>query len=262
MVTVKRSRIDRISFAAGFALIFGVAAALLVIGTPVALFERAVMATGIPQLLAIASPPLGLKARILAIIVSFLAVAAGSWLVFRPFERWLERGRRRRTPWSDGGYARADSAVSSVDQRRKPIFAPDELGAPLMSDEALTTVPPPLDLPPELAAPITEDELMLTNAEAPFALAPEPAPEPALMPAPEPFVPTTPRDGETSIHALIRRLEAGLARRGNPDPDPGSASSAPPSATLSSQDKAASARRRRDDEAGDAFSQLRRLAHR
>lgn len=215
MVTITR-RVARLSLAPVAAAMFGVAAAILVAAVPVSMFESAVMATGLPQALSIAEPPLGLKARILAVILAFLGVAALSWVAIAPFERWLDRDRRRRTPWADDGYAYADDdALVPVDAARKPILATDELGAPLMSDAALATVAPLAD-DPELAAPIVEDELLLvaeTDAETPAPL--------------DPWTPTTPADGETSIHALIRRLEAGLARRGGGDPDPDSPVPAP-----------------------------------
>ncbi len=211
MVMIKR-RVSRLSLAPVTAVMFGVAAAILVAAVPIAMFESAVMATGLPQALSIAQPPLGLTARILSVVLAFFGVAAVSWAVIAPLERWLDRERRRRTPWADDGYA-DDSVVAPVDAARKPILATDELGAPLMSEAALATVPP-VAADPELEAPIVEDELLLV------ADTDEPA-------APEPWTPTTPADGETSIHALIRRLEAGLARRGDIDPDPDAPAAAP-----------------------------------
>lgn len=219
MVTLKR-RVDRIPFASVVAIMFGVAAAILVAAVPVGMFESAVMATGLPQALSIASPPLGLKARIVAVVLAFLVVTLVSWLILKPVERWLDRDRRRRTPWADAGYAESGPATarSRVEAARKPIFAPDELGAPLMSEEALAGFEPvspratqaelpPLAPEPELYVPIAAEELTAPHAAGPTSDL-------------EPWTPTTPAAGETSIHALIRRLEAGLAKRGGgPDPD-------------------------------------------
>ncbi len=251
MVTLKR-RIDRLPFAPIAAIMFGAAAAALVAEAPVALLERGVIAIGLPQFLAIAEPPLGLKARLLAIALVFLAVTGLLWLVLRPFERWLERDRRRRTPWADGGYAVSNAAPAPVDMRRKPIFAPDELGAPLMSDAALASVAPPLDPVPELEAPIAEAELAETEG--------------APLPVASPWTPTTSPDGETSIHALIRRLESGLARRGGgsePDPDsgPGPGIAAPLALAREWIVRDAAADTGADG-AGSPLSQLRRLAFR
>ncbi len=264
MMVIRNRRLARIPFAPVAALMFGAAAAIIVAAAPVPVFERGVMATGIPQLLQIATPPLGMKARILGIALAFFTVAAILWVVIRPIERWLERDRKRRAPWTDGGYAKANDAASQVDAPRRPIFAPDELGAPLMSDEALNSVLPPLELSPDLEAPITEEELMpipVRAAEIVPEIAEVAAPEP-VAPVAEPWVPTTSPTGETSIHALIRRLEEGLARRGGTDPDPGSSVSAPPASEWLNKFAETAPRQRSDDDLGSAFSQLRRLAFR
>lgn len=256
MVTITR-RVARMNFAPFAAVVFGAAAAILVAAVPVSMFESAVMATGLPQALSIAQPPLGLKARILAIALVFAAVAAFSWLVIAPVERWLDRDRRRRTPWADEGYAGFDESNAPVDAMRRPILATDELGAPLMSDAALETVPPLPDFAvveadPLLEAPIEDEELRLSSDQ-----------ETQLVP--EPWTPTTPADGETSIHALIRRLEAGLARRGDSDPDP----DMPDAAPLALEDDwivdEAPARQPRssdDDDFGPALATLKRFAWR
>jgi len=256
MVTITR-RVAHMNFAPFAAVMFGAAAAILVAAVPVSMFEDAVMATGLPQTLSIAQPPLGLKARILAIALMFVAVASLSWLVIAPVERWLDRDRRRRTPWADEGYAGTDANAAPVDAIRRPILATDELGAPLMSDAALETVPPlpefaVVEPDPMLEAPIDEEELVQS-------------PEVETPAAPEPWMPTTPADGETSIHALIRRLEAGLARRGDNDPDP----DMPDAAPLALEDEwivgEAPARQPRSSDDGDfgpALATLKRFAWR
>lgn len=254
MVTITR-RVARMNFAPFAAVIFGLAAAILVAAVPVSMFENAVMATGLAQTLSIAEPPLGLKARILAIIVVFALVAALSWLVITPVERWLDRDRRRRTPWADEGYSgEVDAPVDAV---RRPILATDELGAPLMSDGALVTTPPVvadfpvLEAEPLLATPIDERELVLGDEFATSA-------------SPEPWTPTTSADGETSIHALIRRLEAGLARRGDSDPDPDMPDAAP--LALADEwivdEEPDRSRRQADDDFGPALATLKRFAWR
>jgi hypothetical protein len=271
MVTITR-RVVRMPLAPVAAVMFGVAAAILVAAVPISMFESAVMSTGLPQALSIAEPPLGLKARILAIVVVSLGMAALSWLVITPIERWADRDRRRRRPWADDGYARADADSAPVDRARKPIFAPEELGAPLMSDAALASaaaveaeVYPVADTPEaapeplfveadsELEAPIAEEELLLV----------EPAAAPVA--APEPWTPTTVVDGETSIHALIRRLEAGLAKRGGTDPDPGTPAAAAPLSLADEWivgDPPKVTTRRDDDETAAALATLKRFAWR
>jgi hypothetical protein len=197
MVRLSR-RAARIPFAPVVGLMFGGAAAILVAAMPVRLFERAIVTTGLPAWLSIAAPPLGFTARVLGIVAAFMIVALCAWLVATPLSRWLERDRRRRTPWRDDGYAGADGILPAVDVRRRPIFAPDELGAPLMSDQA-----------------IAGDDMSLPASPPPLL------PDDALLPAAD----EPPVIAQTSIRALIGRLESGLAKRGlNPDrPPPGAA---------------------------------------
>jgi hypothetical protein len=264
MVTIKR-RVARLAVAPVAAALFGCAAAILVAAVPVSMFENAVMATGLPQALSIAEPPLGFKARLLAIILSFLVVFLVSWIAITPFERWLDRDRKRRTPWADDGYARADSIAghAPVEMARKPIFAPEELGAPLMSDAALSNgaapepeavLAEPVLVEPdfELEAPIADEELLLVEQAEPVV-------------APEPWTPTTAADGETSIHALIRRLEAGLARRGGTDPDPGAPVAGAPLSLVDEWivgDSPDVRTRHDDDETSAALATLKRFAWR
>lgn len=245
MVTVRR-RVDRIPFAPVVALMFGLGVAVLVAAAPGALFERAVTATGVPQLVSFARPPLGVTARLIAVVLAFVVVSGLFWLALLPVERWLDRDRRRRTPWRDEGYASIDLADGDpVAARRAPIFAPRELGAPLMSDEALATASG-LEPDPLLDAPVTDAELAVRPTSDP-----------------EPWVPTTSPDGETSIHALIRRLEEGLARRGGGrDPDPGAMAAPPLDLSTDWALGDAGAPTRQDPESRYDFRALRALAWR
>jgi len=193
MVTLAR-RVERIPFAPVAAATLSAAAAFLVAATPSDLFERAVTASGIAYLLPFASPPLGLTARLLAIV----AVAALVFLVLRLVLGAVERSfmpPRTRGEWHDEGYDVADvEPVVDVVPRRRPIFADTELGAPLMSDAAIggTLAADPLD------APLAIEEFAVEDPEG-----------------------TVPSSGEReSIASLIARLEAGLAGRGGGG-DPG-----------------------------------------
>ena len=194
MVTLAR-RAQRIPFAPVVAVLFGVAAAILVAAVPQWLFESGVVASGLPTVLEAAAPPLGLVARILAIALAFGGVALLLWALLAPLTRLFEAKARARTPWRDAGYD-SEAGLSQTDllPPRRPIFAPDELGAPLMSDEAIATVVPFLEPEPALAAPVAVEEL------APVV--------------------TPPSTSENSISALIRRLEDGLARRAGNHTDP------------------------------------------
>jgi hypothetical protein len=194
MVTLAR-RAQHIPFAPVVAVLFGGAAAVLVGAVPQWMFESAVVASRLPTVLAAAAPPLGLVARILAIALAFAAVASLTGILVSLATRVLEAKARARTPWRDAGYdVGIDLSRSEKLPPRRPIFAPDELGAPLMSDEAIAAPPAVFDIEPELAAPV-----VFEHAEA------------AVVP---PVYP------DTSIAALIRRLEEGLARRAANDPEP------------------------------------------
>jgi hypothetical protein len=194
MVTLAR-RAQRVPFAPVVAALFGVAAAILVSAVPQWMFETAVVASGLPTVLAAATPPLGLLARLLAIALAFAAGSFIVWTLVAPLTKFFEAKARARTPWRDAGYD-VDSETMRSDPLppRRPIFAPDELGAPLMSDEAIAAPAPFLEPEPALAAPLAVEELR------PVVVAPV--------------------EVDSSISALIRRLEDGLARRASNDTDP------------------------------------------
>lgn len=203
MVTLAR-RAQRIPFAPVVAVLFGTVAAILVAALPQWMFESAVVASGLPTVLAAAAPPLGLVARLLAIALAFGGVSFLVWALLAPVTKFFEAKARARTPWRDAGYD-ADSIMMRDNPLppRRPIFAPDELGAPLMSDEAIAPVVPFLGSDPDLAVPVGFEELQ------------------PMMPAPV--------QTDNSIAALIRRLEEGLARRASNDTDPdGSGAAAMP----------------------------------
>ncbi len=208
MVTLAR-RARHIPFAPVVAVLFGVVAAILVAAVPQWLFERAVVASGLPTIVAAAAPPLGLVARLLAIALAFAGVALALFALIAPIARMLEGKARARTPWRDAGYDAA-TAAEFTDQMppRRPIFAPDELGAPLMSDAAIAHMPltladqggDPGDDAAELATPVDVADLAQV--------------------ADAPVVAEAPVIADTSIAGLVRRLEVGLARRGSIDHDP------------------------------------------
>lgn len=237
MVTLAR-RVHRIPFAPVVALLFGIVAAILVAAVPQWMFEAAVMASGLPTVLAAASPPLGLVARLLAIALAFGAGTLAVWALVAPLAGYLEAKARVRTPWRDAGYD-VDTAFMPSDllPPRRPIFAPDELGAPLMSDEAISPASPRLE---SALAPVAADEM-----------------QPVIFAGTE--------AGE-SISDLIRRLEHGLARRASHDRDPDGSGNGALSLTRNGMTPthfaAPSAVVPDDDVVGRALGSLRRLAAR
>lgn len=234
--------LNRVPIAPVIAAMFAIAAAVLVALTPQPVFERAVASSGLAAVMSIANPPLGLKARLLATLVAAAVTALIALLIGRVIERAIdspaERSRpdRRDDEFDLGPYALSDRTMTP----RAPIFADRELGAPLMSDEALKTValpvpeaesvpdtpafapPPKLSLAEEPSTPGQEPDL--PTLDAPLVLE-----EFDVSPLHEPIQPI---EGETSIEVLIRRLEAGLARRDPPRPPSPAAPVAPNTPSL------------------------------
>lgn len=236
MVTLAR-RAHRMPFAPVVAVLFGIVSAILVAAVPQWMFEAGVVASGLPTVLAAASPPLGLVARLLAIALAFVAGALAVWALVAPAARYLEAKARARTPWRDAGYdTETQSIFSELLPPRRPIFAPDELGAPLMSDEAIAPAPSAPDVAPAL--PVDDEP---TTAVPPIA-------------------------AQESISDLIRRLENGLARRASNDRYPDGSghqqTTSPDHAPKSEITSEEPAKAPDDGTLGEALGSLRRLATR
>jgi hypothetical protein len=186
---------------------FGLVAAILVAAVPAWMFDRTMLNANLPAALSFAGPPFGLVARAFASTMAFIIVGGALWIVLAPidkliYNRQADWGRTNRTPWRDEGYLVIDPPIL-LEGRRRPIFAPDELGAPLMSDEAIATPFYPVFEPePELEASLTASEFDLPLSD-------------------------TADEDDNSIQGLIRRLESGLARRAANDPGPDSPTMAP-----------------------------------
>ena len=243
----RRTIIDRLPLAPVFALMFGTAVAIVIAATPQWVFEGVVTSSGLGNLLDVARPPLGLKARLLAVVLGFALVAILVWFAVTAVQRLIAGSG----PKADHGFddeldlgAYADS-LPPLDAPRRPIFADKELGAPFMSDEALTSVAEPVltarqsIVEPKPVVALEASELVVeTDAIVPVSeLQPDALPEPEIIVtnAAEDSTLAAPLDvaefnlppvadepetlsGETSIDTLIRRLEAGLARRAGPPP--------------------------------------------
>jgi hypothetical protein len=253
MVRLKSSaatkRLAKLPFAPIVAAMFGLAAAILVMATPIWLLESAVVRLGLPSVLPPTAPPLGGTARALLTLIAGFGTALGLWLAMALFGRL---SARKRATVSAAVVSNEPGQVSKAvpfparngaDARRAPIFAEDELGSPLMSAEAidLRTVleapeaesSPKHDLAQDEAqrveddAASAEDPLLLEQALPPqaqpqetiVALAPErepaPAPEPnfeAVIEAPQAAPPPAAKE-DSSLAAMLERLESGLARR-------------------------------------------------
>lgn len=243
---------------AGFA---AVSLAFAAFAMPDAPLTRLVAATGLPDILAAAQPPLGMKARLgIALFVALLSFG----LFFAILRRLDGPAEREPEVWSaDPEVAPEPIRLRRADAHpdapaRRPLVARD-LGEPAFDDEPLHQRPP--------AAAVAEEELLLdVSAEAPLppflvpqepeaeaapagesethsAAAPEPPIEwparevpaceaPAVVePAPEPAEPAPQVEGDESISRLMKRLEFGLARRERTPPvDPAAVAAPAPDA--------------------------------
>ena len=231
----RRNLIDRLPLAPIFALLFGAAVAIVIVSMPQWRFEQAIEWTGLGSMLSVARPPLGIKARLLAVMLGFALVAITVWLAVTAVERALASRVAQDAEDDLLDLSAFAESLPPLERQRRPIFADKELGAPFMSDEALMTAPAPLPVvsaaQPMPTQPFVDVVAPIADFAAPFLMetpgleAPLDVAEFDLPPVPPAF-PEVP--GESSIDTLIRRLEAGLARRAGPRP-PTPPSSTPPS---------------------------------
>jgi hypothetical protein len=131
----------KVPFAPVVAAMFGAITLILIFMTPGWLFERMVVTSGLPSLIAAAQPPLGETARKLTAIAGGLGVFAFLWLGLALLRAFI---RRNAPPKARGSRIDAAAPVTEspiTKQKREPIFAERELGAPFMSDEAIASVP-------------------------------------------------------------------------------------------------------------------------
>ncbi len=154
-----------VPFAPVVAAMFGVITLILIFMTPGWLFERLVIASGLPSLIAAAQPPLGETARILSAIAGGLGVFLALWAGLALLSAVVKRNA---PPKARG--SRIDAAVPIVEspiakRKREPIFAERELGAPFMSDEAIATVPQSV---PKIE--VESDTLAIEPEQAPLLL--------------------------------------------------------------------------------------------
>lgn len=156
-------RLARIPLATVMAPLYAVSAAVLVMAIPHWLFEYWVARTGLPSILPMAAPPLGGKAQLAVAIVAALGAGAATWLAFTFGTRLLggkSKVAARKRP--------IDTTVADIPlsaRKRSPIFAENELGSPLMSEEALA-------VGNTLSTPMSDadgDALLLQQAIPPFA---------------------------------------------------------------------------------------------
>lgn len=135
-------RMSRLPLAVWSALFFGLVVGILIVAAPAWQLERAVSALGLDEITSAAQPPLGHKARLL---IAVLASGLVSLAILVPYGIFrLARPRRAIRPVAANPLgmpkrqkADVNTRASTASQARRPIFADQELGAPLMSAGAL-----------------------------------------------------------------------------------------------------------------------------
>ena len=179
--------LGRNAFDLPVAVLAGLAVAFAVFAMPADVFSQIVNATGFPNFLSAAEPPLGFKARAGIGVAGALAVFGLVLLLLRRLDN-KGAARANSAPATDEDMPRLRRRDVHPDAPvRRPISAARDLGEP---------APPPVA--PAARAPIP---VWLAGADV---VEVEPEPEPA--PAPEP-------KAEASLADLMARLERGLARR-------------------------------------------------
>lgn len=251
MATISRRKQLIIPIAPVGGVAAGCTLAVLAGVMPAGMLEQAVVASGLPSVLTVAEPPLGLTARFLLILVGGGLATIFGWLVFFVMlgGRALAIGRRPVADAEDDVpvLIRADAHPDAP--ARRPLFANSDLGTPFLDvhapeeeyleddllagvDEDWEPLPLPEDLDQPLAAfdpgAIRDEPLQPAQSVTPLA-----KPRPQLFEDGErfetfnlipparitPVAPPRPRDrsGErpdtqATISALLERLERGVAQ--------------------------------------------------
>jgi hypothetical protein len=177
--------VPNLPFAPIAAVMLGLAFAILAFNTPDWRLERLVGSTGLASILPAAKPPLGNTARTLLSVATAIGVSGLLWAFLRPIESLVHRRRMAESRAKARGSFIPAADMSVVDSSewaarsgRSPIFAESELGAPFMSDEALSKGEELLlDAPEvELDAPVGADESLPTAIDlSAWQMDPEPA---------------------------------------------------------------------------------------
>ncbi|WP_239435979.1 hypothetical protein [Sphingomonas sp. ACRSK] len=203
------------------AVLGGGVVALIVLLLPTAFLERQVGASGLPDVLAAAAPPLGVTAR-LALMLFLGGVAAGlMWglgriafgklpLVMRlPTIRHPRRAAPREIaaiPVLRRGDAHPDAPA------RAPVLAMRDLGTPFLEVTAASTV---AALPAEPIEQALPEDLDLPLA----AFDPDAIPVPVEPPRPLFHIDAASGEGADAV-LLTRQIRAGFAAPPEPEPEP------------------------------------------
>lgn len=167
----------------GVAALAALSAGFVAYAMPEGLFARLIVASHIPDVLAAAQPPLGMKARLAVIAAIAVLAYAAVWTLMRALDSIGGTPRQAaKTPDAEEEAPRLRRADAHPDApSRRPILAGRDLGEPAFDEE-------PFELAPELAA--------APEPEADFE--PEPEPAHAAEPLP-PFL--VPQEAEPELES-------------------------------------------------------------
>ena len=233
------SRLTRLPLAYYCAAFFGLAVTILTLAAPLWQLERGMLASGVHHVIHAAKPPLGLKARSLLAVLAGLGTAlaiVGPFLILQAI-----KARKRPPHFYAQTFAvdNTNGVVEEISASRRPIFADQELGAPLMSDEVLERAkqkdaaeenPTPRAALDE-AQPYRPKYSWLEDAQL-SEIPPDAPATPQLVTQSTTVSPMmAPEKAELadtmSLQDMIARLEAGLANRTPTPPLPPVAQPAP-----------------------------------
>lgn len=197
------------------AVLAALAVALAALAMPQALLDSAAMASGLPALFPAAEAPLGLTARLAIMVTAGGAAAAAGWLGAYLLLGQRAIGVRLPVLKLSGPGSHPDAPV------RAPLIATRDLGAPFLEVKAKPLPPPERELPRDLDAPLAAFDptaIPAAPAEPVPLVAPLARAKPALDPgerldAFELPTPIAAPQTEATIHALLERLERGVAGR-------------------------------------------------
>jgi hypothetical protein len=189
------------------------------------LFGQIVAATGLPQILAAAQPPLGMTARLAAVGAGALLTFALVWALLRALDRAPAAPRPAARAEPDPAAPRVRRADAHPDApARAPLRAGRDLGEPLdletLADEAPPQAPEEDSFADLVSQPlpgflVRQEPEAIAEPEAPLELTdPVGGTDRTSLEALSAALPEADEEaGDTSITDLMRRLEAGLSRR-------------------------------------------------
>ena len=192
----------------------GVMVALAAIAVPGVWLENVVSGSGLPALLPVAEPPLGLTARAVLALGGGVAAAAVMWaalyLLFGPGGPFAAKPRAR------GAAPTVRRADAHPDAPPRWPLSAAELAAPPEPPALERSLPADLNVPlahfdPTAVLPVPRESVRALKPLAP-ALAPGERMETFKLTPPSPPAAPAP-DEPPTIDALLRRLEQGAQRK-------------------------------------------------